>query len=938
MLKKASTLRRFLLPVLFLLIAASAALVWQQTSQHLTSVKHGANEYAHSLTRLLDVADILLTERNTATLELLKERVAELGSPALDGTLQLGSLTLPNLVLGRASLTSAADIVDAASLVSGGTVTLLVKSNNTFFRVATNLRYADGSSAAGSKLALDSEIIGLLIAGKSFQGFANILKQPYLVRYEPILDKSGTPIGAWGVGQKLDILAMQQVLENSRYLASGFAAILDDQNQARFLSGHAPRATISHFLQSPPAGWIISEEIYAPWHFKAVVAYPKAEAYQASWSNSITLISAAILLGILLIALMLWQLKRLIIDPIGGDPARAIAIVQRITEGDLEHDGQDARPGTLMANVISMRQKLRRVLRALQKNAEGLRLSASVFEHAHDGIFITNANSCIVEVNPAFTKISGYTREEAIGKTPAELNFACNEPRFFDYLWQNAASTGNWKGESQNRRKSGETYSASLDLLVVHNEQQQVSHYLGVFSDITSDIVHRESLEHMAYHDPLTQLPNRTLLADRLQQALAHAQRLQEILAVCYFDLDNFKQINDQHGHAIGDQLLVQLAGRIRTSLRESDTIARMGGDEFVLLLSGLSSIEECNLALDRLLEVINRPLTVDNISAQVSASIGYTIFPADNSTADTLLRHADLAMYQVKLNGGQNYHLFDAEHDRFTRDQRQERDRVERALQEGEMRLFYQPKVNMLHGQVVGMEALIRWQHPQLGLRSPNDFLPQIEHTDLIITLGEWVIQHALHNMQQWQRQGLQLPVSVNISARHLMQPNFAIRLARLLSMFPDLNPRMLELEITETAVIEDIAGVTQIMINCKMLGVTFALDDFGVGYSSLTYLRRLPIDIIKIDQSFVRDMLHDSGDLALIAGIISLSREFNRNVIAEGVETAEHGVQLLRMGCSIAQGYGIARPMSEDQVRQWVANYQPEQEWKKVNWRSMH
>jgi len=445
---------------------------------------------------------------------------------------------------------------------------------------------------------------------------------------------------------------------------------------------------------------------------------------------------------------------------------------------------------------------------------------------------------------------------------------------------------------------------------------------------------HRDNLEHMAYHDPLTQLPNRTLLADRLQQSLAHAQRMGEILAICYFDLDDFKEVNDQHGHEVGDQLLIELANRMRDCLRESDTIARMGGDEFALLLCGLNSIEECDFALDRLLNAINQPFILDDITASVSASIGYTIYPSDKSTPDTLLRNADHAMYQAKLNGGRCYHLFDTEHDRYTRGQRQVRERIETGLIANEFCLHFQPKVDMQRGRVIGMEALIRWQHPELGLRLPDEFLPQIEHTDFIINLGEWVILETLRQMHAWQSAGLNIRVSVNIAARHIMQVNFAQRLDELLSFYTDIDPSQLELEITETAMIEDIARVTQNMHSCKALGVSFALDDFGVGYSSLTYLRRLPIDVIKIDQSFVRDMLHDSDDLALIAGVISLSREFNLKVVAEGVETPEHGVQLLRMGCNVAQGYGIGHPMPASQVTDWVLAYEPDKNWKLGIW----
>jgi predicted signal transduction protein with EAL and GGDEF domain len=374
---------------------------------------------------------------------------------------------------------------------------------------------------------------------------------------------------------------------------------------------------------------------------------------------------------------------------------------------------------------------------------------------------------------------------------------------------------------------------------------------------------------------------------------------------------------------------LVELAQRVRTCLRETDTVARLGGDEFALLLCNLQSVEECEQTLTRLLTAIQGPFLLGDDTVHVSASIGYTLFPMDTSEPDTLLRHADHAMYQAKVSGGSHYHLFDTEHDRQTRGRRQERERIEAALPNGEFRLHYQPKVNMRRGKVVGLEALIRWQHPELGLRSPADFLPVVEDTEFSIPLGEWVIDEALRQIGIWQAQGLEMPVSVNIAPRHMMQKDFAMRLAKLLQDHPQVPPSLLELEITETAAIEDISGVAQMINSCKLLGVTFALDDFGVGYSSLTYMRRLPVEVIKIDQSFVRDMLHDADDLAVVAGVISLSREFQRQVVAEGVETVDHGLHLLRMGCTIAQGYGIARPMPADAVPEWVEAYRPDASW---------
>lgn len=934
MLKNFSTLWRFLLPVLLLLVVGTMVLMGQQASQQLVSIQRGAVSHAESLSRLFSVTNTLVSEQVSSAMKLLKQRGTSLGSASIQGRVKIKGLELPNLMLGNTAIAGSNSLVDGVTEVFGGSATVFVKSDDLFYRISTNVKHADGSRAIGTVLDPDGKAIQSIMRGQAFHGLVNILGEPYLTSYEPLLDQQGNLIGIWYVGYKVDMQVIREAVEKSRYLSSGFVAVQDDSGQLRFASAHASQEDITKVLQQSLRFWESVKLPYKEWDFTIIVAYPLSEAYTAGWSNLVSLAIETALLALLLIFVILWQLRKLVLDPIGTDPAVAIDVVRKITEGNLKNDGLKAKPGTLMANVLTMRKNLRKTLSALQKNADEMRLSASVFEHAHDGIFITNPSGQIVEVNPAFIEISGYTREEALGKTPEQLNFACNEPQFFDHLWESAASEGDWKGECHNERKNGEIYVASLDLFVVRDADEQISHYVGVFSDITVDMAHRDNLEHMAYHDPLTQLPNRTLLADRLQQALAHAQRMNEILAICYFDLDDFKEVNDKHGHEIGDKLLIELANRMRECLRESDTIARMGGDEFALLLCGLNSTEECDFALDRLLKAINLPFMLNGISASVSASIGYTLYPSDKSTPDTLLRNADHAMYQAKLNGGRCYHLFDAEHDRYTRGQRQVRERIESALIANEFCLHYQPKVDMQRGQVVGMEALIRWNHPELGLRLPDEFLPQIEHTDFIINLGEWVILETLRQMHEWHHAGLSMQVSVNIAAKHMMQANFAERLDQLLSFYPDIDPSKLELEITETAMIEDISRVTLTMQSCKALGISFALDDFGVGYSSLTYLRRLPIDVIKIDQSFVRDMLHDSDDLSLIAGVISLSREFNLKVVAEGVETAEHGVQLLRMGCNLAQGYGIGHPMPAGDIIDWVLSYQPDKHWKLAIW----
>lgn len=927
--KKISTIWRFLLPVLILLAVAPFVLIGQQTTQQLDSIRANAKEQALTLLRLLNMTDELVSEQASAALNLLKQRSNALGKPIVDGSVSVNGFVVPNIKMGETPIANNTDLVDGVSSLLGDTATLFVKSGDNFVRVATNVKQKNGLRAVGTSLNPDGKVIVALRNGQTFHGIVNILGEPYITRYDPLFDAKKQIIGAYYVGYKVDMKVLRDTVENTRQLKTGFAAVLDDANKIRFLSSHITRSKAASLVQSQPDSWVFVTENIPKWGFKVVVAYPLSEAHAVGLANSWFVIVAGALLGALLIVIILWQLRHLILDPIGGDPELAIDVVQRIAAGDLNQDGLVAKPNTLMANVLEMRSKLRHAMQTLRNNADRMSLSASVFDHAHDGIFITDAQARIIEVNPAFTEITRYSRDGAMGHTPQALGFSTYDPDLFEQLWQTSGHHGEWRGETWNRRADGQVYAAWLDIFTVRDEAKNIINYVGLFSDITEAKEQQQNLERMAYHDPLTQLPNRVLLADRLQQALAHAERSGEVLAVCCLDLDGFKPVNDTLGHEAGDYLLVQLAVRMGVCLRDGDTVARLGGDEFAVLLCGLNDIGECEQILDRLLTTIKIPYDIAGEKVSISSSIGYTVFPADNNAPDTLLRHADHAMYQAKVNGGSRIQLFDADHDRQFRGLRQDRERVEAALPNGEFCLFYQPKVDLREGKVVGMEALIRWQHPELGLRPPLTFLPIIEDTDFSIPLGEWVISEALRQIKIWQSAGLDFQVSVNIAARHMVQADFAERLALLLAEFPEVSPKKLELEITETAAIEDVAGVAHTINNCKLLGVSFALDDFGVGYSSLTYLRRLPVEVIKIDQSFVRDMLQDADDLAVVAGVISLSRDFKRKVVAEGVESAEHGVWLLRMGCSVVQGSGIATPMPADEVQGWVAAYQPDASW---------
>jgi len=564
---------------------------------------------------------------------------------------------------------------------------------------------------------------------------------------------------------------------------------------------------------------------------------------------------------------------------------------------------------------------------------EKLKLAASVFSHAGEGITITDDKAIIIDVNDAFTSITGFSREEAIGKNPRFLHSGRQSPEFYDDMWQALLKEGYWSGEVWNRRKNGEVYAVMKTISAVRNEHNITTHYVSLGNDITQMKEHQKQLEHIAHYDILTSLPNRSLLADRLTQAMFHCTRQDQSLAVVFLDLDGFKAINDTYGHGVGDELLIALSVSMKEALRECDSLARIGGDEFIAVLADLAKVEDCEPILERLLLAASEPVTVGDIVLNISASIGVTLYPQDSADADLLMRHADQAMYVAKESGKNRYHFFDTVQDDAIKVQRESLEAIRSALDNHQFVLHYQPKVNMRTGKVVGVEALIRWQHPKRGLLYPIEFLPVIENNPMSIEMGEWVIDTALSQISQWQDMGIDHPVStsVNIAAVQLQQPDFTQRLTTMLAAHPNVEPRYLELEVLETSAIDDVHHVSKIMNECMALGVNFALDDFGTGYSSLTYLRRLPASLIKIDQSFVRDMLSDVDDLAIVEGVIALAKSFKRDVIAEGVETIEHGTALLQLGCELAQGYGIARPMPGNDIPAWINDWKPD-----VNWQS--
>jgi diguanylate cyclase (GGDEF)-like protein/PAS domain S-box-containing protein len=562
---------------------------------------------------------------------------------------------------------------------------------------------------------------------------------------------------------------------------------------------------------------------------------------------------------------------------------------------------------------------------------EHQRLSASLFQHLHEGLLIADAELRVLDVNPAYTQILGGTREELLGSVPSLLRPATPDPLVRQQrllMWSSLRSAGRWRGEVVERRRNGEACTLQATISTVNAADGKVQYHVLVISDITEQRQQRDRLERQAHFDELTRLPNRARLMQMLAEAMTAADADGHLLTVCYLDLDRFKPVNDRFGHAAGDRLLVELAGRLRSALRSneawSDAAGRLGGDEFVLLLRA-TTMEEARLAVERVLRVVAQPYVVDpNVDpVQVTASMGATVYPIDRSDADTLLRHSDHAMYGAKQAGRNGYQFFDPENRRRNEERVMAIGRVQEALDQAEFTLYYQPKVDMRRGVVLGLEALLRWDHPQHGLIAPMQFLPLIENTGLSSRVGDWVLGQALEHLAMWRRAGHDISVSVNVSARHLQEPDFALRLSELLARYPDAPATALELEVLETAAHADIEATSALLSRCRALGVRFALDDFGTGYSTLTYLKQLPVDVLKIDRSFVHHMLDDAQDRAIVEGVIGLARTFQCVVVAEGVESPAQARTLLEMGCNIGQGTGIAAPMPAPVVSTWIRDY---------------
>ncbi|MHA6572626.1 phosphodiesterase DibA [Pseudomonas yamanorum] len=552
----------------------------------------------------------------------------------------------------------------------------------------------------------------------------------------------------------------------------------------------------------------------------------------------------------------------------------------------------------------------------LEENRERLRQAAAVFDCTREGVLVTDAKGLIVHVNRAFIEITGYQCEDVMGHQPSLFKSGRHSASFYQAMFQTLERDGEWSGEIWNRRKSGEIYPQWQTIRVIRDDQGQVSHYVAVFSDISA-IKHSEhELAHLAHHDPLTDLPNRLLFTDRAEQALASAQAHKRGCALLLLDLDHFKIINDSLGHNVGDQLLKTVGERLQSLFGPGVTLARLGGDEFAVLAESCPQLVQAAALAQRILDAMKEPFIFDGHQLFISASIGISLFPGDALSAEQLLRNADSALFKAKSAGRESYALYTEELTAHAQHRVEMAGELRRALEQQELRVYYQPVHELQNSRLIGVEALVRWQHPERGLVPPGEFIPIAERTGLIADIDAWVMDQACRQMCQWLADGAPLTfLAVNVSSRLFARRELYEQVAKVLHD-TGLDPAFLELEVTESAVMEDPEVALEQMHRLRELGLRLAIDDFGTGYSSLLRLKRLPVQKLKIDQGFVAGLPWDEDDAAIVRVVIALAQSMGMQVHAEGIEQVDQARFLLDQQCDLGQGYWFGRPMPASEL----------------------
>ena len=716
-----------------------------------------------------------------------------------------------------------------------------------------------------------------------------------------LLSKEGVVLsGPVKPQSQLAVLSPQamQAITNSNYATGSMLVKWADGKT--YLVGYAKS---SGYRDYPGMGWtsLVRQEVG--------MAFSPAHSLQ----QHILLAGGA--LG-LLFAWFGWLMAGRIARPISGISHAA----DKIAAGDLlyavpgvQGEGEVAHLSTAIREMV---QNLTSEISQRKQAEQGLRLSAKVFESNTEAIMIADAARHIVMVNQAFTDITGYQADEVLGKNPKLLDSGKHSREFFDMFWHSLNTQDLWRGEIWNKRKNGEIFPEWVTISVLRDEQSRITHYVAVYLDITERKKEEEHIKYLANYDVLTSLPNRYLLMDRIEQGISSAQRKQGKTAVMFIDLDHFKNINDSLGHDVGDALLVQVAARLKGCLRRTDTIARQGGDEFVAVLTELNSADEVIFVAEKMIESLQDKFMLENYQLSITPSIGIGIYPEDGENTVELMRNADLAMYRAKENGRNNFQFYAPEMNIKAVERLKLETHLRTAITKQELMVYYQPKVNVLSNEMTGMEALLRWDHPEMGFVSPALFIPVAEDSGLINDIGDWVLRQVCLQARLWQAQGYTIvPIAVNLSARQLKQGSLADRILTILRD-AGLDAKYLELEITESMLMDmgeaDLATLEQL----RAAGIMLSLDDFGTGYSSLSRLKTLPLDRLKIDQSFVRDIVTDPDDASIVRATAVLAHALGMLVTAEGVETQEQLDFIQSLDCEEYQGYLFSRPIPAAEV----------------------
>ncbi|WP_320169439.1 EAL domain-containing protein [Maridesulfovibrio sp.] len=676
-----------------------------------------------------------------------------------------------------------------------------------------------------------------------------------------------------------------------------------------------PRKKIAVFEELPQLGWIVASSVYTD------------EIY-GPLNKIITFICLSIAIALLLAI----PLGAVVSDSITTPVRRLAELFAEAAKGNWgvrsAHDSRDE-IGTLsqgfnrfMDDLQGMKSDLNTEVEIRQKSEYRRRLFEEVFKNAMEGICITDTEGKIIATNPAFTAITGYRQEEILGRNPKILKSDKHSNEFYERMWTQIREKGHWTGEIWNRRKTGESYPELLSISAIRDADGAPTHYVSVFHDITEMKSKEEQLKYQAHHDALTGLPNRILLIDRIAMAISRAKRHETRLALFYLDLDNFKNVNDSLGHETGDRILIQTTERLKQIFKPQDTLARLGGDEFVIMIEGIASELDLITRIEKLLSSFARPFSIDETTLHVTTSLGITIFPDDGEDAGTLIKNADMAMYQAKEEGRNGYHMFRQEMNERAKRRLTVENALRRAVADREFSVYYQPKTDLETATVYGLEALVRWIRPDGIVISPGEFIPLAEETGLIIDIGRIVLETACKDLPVISNKtGLPLSVSINLSGRQLDDPEI-LNDIRSTVQNTGCNPGNIEFEITESTLMDDVKGTVELLEQISEMGFSLSIDDFGTGYSSLAYLKRFPINTLKIDRSFVMDITESEEDTSIVQTIIDMSRNLGLDVVAEGVEKPEQSAKLLSLGCSRIQGFLYGKPMPLQELIEHLNN----------------